>query len=209
MNAQDCSVLLKSIDKSYSGECKKGKANGNGHAVGKDSYKGEFKKGYPEGNGVYTWENGSVYTGEFKKGKKEGKGTLINIEEEKQVTVKGFWKEDKYLGQYQFSSKKIDKSSNISSYTLKEASQDVNAIRFYIKENQTMVTNPQLNIVPHHGNFTSVNKGREYYELVHVTYPFKARVQYKQEYVEFELFNAGSWNVRIEITEINGLNTGN
>ena len=45
-----CKVLMKEISGSYSGECKKGLADGKGEAKGVDRYIGAFKKGLPDGN---------------------------------------------------------------------------------------------------------------------------------------------------------------
>ena len=57
MAQSTCQVKLDAINVSYTGECKKGYANGHGEAKGeKDSYKGGFKKGLPHGFGIYTWE---------------------------------------------------------------------------------------------------------------------------------------------------------
>jgi hypothetical protein len=75
--AQDCSVEKAEIKGSYSGDCKKGKANGKGKAAGTDSYEGDFRAGLPDGNGTYKWSNGNEYTGAFAKGLKEGRGTLV------------------------------------------------------------------------------------------------------------------------------------
>ena len=63
--AQDCKVLKESISGSYTGDCKKGRAHGEGTAKGEDSYTGEFKKGLPHGFGKYTWADGSMYEGDF------------------------------------------------------------------------------------------------------------------------------------------------
>lgn len=72
----DCEVKLKAISGTYTGECKKGLANGVGKAVGTDQYEGEFKKGLPHGNGIYTWADGNQFKGKFSKGEKKGKGVL-------------------------------------------------------------------------------------------------------------------------------------
>src|SRR5664279_1389178 len=74
--AQPCEVNIDSLKGQYSGDCKKGKAEGQGTATGIDSYTGSFKNGYPEGQGKYTWKNGNWYEGEWKKGLYEGQGTL-------------------------------------------------------------------------------------------------------------------------------------
>ena len=39
-----CEVLLNDIKGTYDGNCKKGKADGFGKAVGTDTYEGEFKE---------------------------------------------------------------------------------------------------------------------------------------------------------------------
>ena len=76
----DCKVLLDSLKGTYTGECKNGKANGTGKAVGINTYDGEFKNGLPEGKGKYTWSNGDYYFGSWKKGQKDGKGELHHFE---------------------------------------------------------------------------------------------------------------------------------
>ena len=81
----DCKVLLDSLKGSYDGDCKSGKASGNGKAVGINSYEGEFKNGLPEGKGKYTWSNGDYYYGSWKKGQKEGKGELHQFDKEKKT----------------------------------------------------------------------------------------------------------------------------
>lgn len=201
--AQDCKVLLAPINQSYEGECKRGKADGEGAAVGLDRYTGHFKKGYPHGEGVYTYNNGDVYKGTFVKGLKNGKGTLTKAD----GSVKeGFWKEGDYTGLYKTPYKKLDKSQNISSYTIATAKFNTNTIRFYVKEDQNNVRNPGANIVLHNGNYTNEVKTRDYLELLGVTFPFKAKIYFNQDYIEFEIFNSGSWNITTSITNINGLN---
>ena len=59
--SQPCSVSVDSLKGEYNGDCKKGKAEGKGTAVGIDSYKGNFKNGYPNGEGKYIWKNGLCF----------------------------------------------------------------------------------------------------------------------------------------------------
>ena len=94
----ECKVLLPGIAGTYTGECKKGLADGEGVAIGTDSYRGSFRKGLPDGEGTYTWATGEVYRGQWKKGMREGKGTFTFRITERDSVQEGYWKEDHYLG---------------------------------------------------------------------------------------------------------------
>lgn len=203
VTAQDCKVLLKTINQSYEGDCKKGKADGQGQAKGEDTYVGTFKKGVPHGEGVYTWTaTGDIYKGSWEKGKKNGQGNLVKVDG---AIVSGFWKNDEYIGLYEDPYKKLDKSSNVSAFTIKSAEGKSNGIRFYIKEDQKQVRNPAANVVVHHGNYTTVTNTSNYVELQNVTFPFKAKVYFGQEFIEFEIFQENMWDIRTDITRIKGL----
>ena len=56
--AQDCVVSVAALSGKYEGDCKNGKADGNGKAMGEDAYEGAFRSGLPDGKGKYTWKNG-------------------------------------------------------------------------------------------------------------------------------------------------------
>ncbi len=102
--AQSCIISVATLEGSYTGDCKNGKANGIGTATGTDTYTGNFVNGYPEGEGKYTWKNGNVYDGFWKKGLFEGKGTLKKADDTKTdslIIITGFWKKGKYIGQYE------------------------------------------------------------------------------------------------------------
>ena len=94
----ECKVLLPGLAGTYSGECKKGLADGEGEAVGTDSYRGSFRKGLPDGEGTYTWATGEVYRGQWKKGLREGQGTFTFRVNYRDSVQAGYWKEDHYLG---------------------------------------------------------------------------------------------------------------
>lgn len=103
-NAQtgNCEVAMEQIKGSYSGDCVNGKAHGHGKSTGNDVYEGDFKKGYPDGRGKYVWQNRNFYEGEFRKGHLEGQGEMHYVAVSGQDSViKGFWKNDKYIGQYE------------------------------------------------------------------------------------------------------------
>ena len=95
----ECNVLLPGLAGTYSGECKKGLADGEGEAIGTDIYRGSFRKGLPDGEGTYTWATGEVYRGQWKKGMRDGEGTFTFSINERDSVQAGYWKEDHYLGE--------------------------------------------------------------------------------------------------------------
>ena len=92
------SVLKKELVGTYTGDLKKGLADGKGTAKGQDTYTGDFKKGKPDGIGVYTDSLGNVYTGAFRNGQKDGKGIMTMVGVKKDSVIKGYWEYDKYIG---------------------------------------------------------------------------------------------------------------
>lgn len=97
ISAQDtqCKVLMPSISGTYTGDCKKGLAQGKGISQGTDRYEGQFVKGLPQGKGTYTWADGSVYTGQWENGLRDGAGEMVHADGN---TETGYWKGDKYAG---------------------------------------------------------------------------------------------------------------
>jgi len=93
-----CKVLKTEISWSYTGECRKGLAEGSGEATGVDFYKGDFVKGLPEGKGIYIWENGDIYEGDWKKGMKHGYGIYTFTNNNRDSVLAGEWKRDVYMG---------------------------------------------------------------------------------------------------------------
>ncbi|MDD7888013.1 hypothetical protein [Flavivirga sp. 57AJ16] len=206
LQAQNCKVLLHTINESYSGDCKKGKAHGQGIAKGTDTYNGQFKKGLPNGFGTYTWSNGNVYEGAFKKGKKEGQGKLTFKNDS---IITGFWKKDVYLGLFEKPYTKIDKSQNVSAFNLVKVQDDMNSLRFYVKINQKYEKSPHMNIVVHSGQYQSQLNNNDFVELTNVIFPIKLKAYYKQDFIEIEIFQPGLWEIRTDITLMKGLNTQN
>ena len=64
--AQNCKVLDPDLAGVYTGECKNGKAEGLGKAIGTNTYEGEFKAGLPDGTG-FKDTKGNSFKGRFKK----------------------------------------------------------------------------------------------------------------------------------------------
>lgn len=203
VSAQDCKVLLKTINESYKGDCKRGKADGKGVALGVDSYNGQFKKGLPHGKGTYTWKDGKIFEGEFFKGKKKGFGKLTIKPDS---IIKGFWKNDEYIGLFENAFKKINKSQNVSGYRINKVQNDINNLRFYVKVNNEQIKYPRLNFVVHSGRFQTQTDNNDFVELTNVTFPIKLKAYYNQDFIEIEIFQPGLWEIRTDITYIKGLN---
>ena len=119
--AQDkCKVLIERISDSYDGDCKKGFAHGKGIAKGVDSYNGSFKKGYPHGKGKYQWDHGVVYEGQWNKGMKAGAGLMTVPTTKGDSIVKGFWRDNRYLGETNIPSYSVRNKFNLERYTIKK-----------------------------------------------------------------------------------------
>ncbi|MBE0675814.1 MAG: hypothetical protein IH591_14235 [Bacteroidales bacterium] len=78
---EGCKVLVPALEGKYTGDCRRGLANGEGSAVGTDSYQGGFRNGLPHGYGVYTYSDGIKYIGNFLNGKRDGHGFLSKPKE--------------------------------------------------------------------------------------------------------------------------------
>lgn len=100
LNSQEtCRVKMSTISDTYKGTCRQGLADGQGEASGIDFYTGSFRKGFPDGYGIYVWRTGEKYEGEWKKGMRHGKGIFTFRYFDRDTTITGVWKEDKYVGE--------------------------------------------------------------------------------------------------------------
>gem|GEM_PF-244075 len=95
----DCEVRMPGIQDKYEGECRWGRAHGEGKAEGDDSYEGEFRRGWPHGEGTYKWANGDVYDGEWRNGRRSGEGTYEWATGE---VYSGEWRDDMRHGQGEY-----------------------------------------------------------------------------------------------------------
>lgn len=121
----ECQVLIPALAGSYTGECRKGLANGEGVAKGLDKYEGHFFKGKPDGKGTYTWADGSYYEGNWKNGMKEGEGKIVRGDS----VITGFWKADVYKGKKQMPAYRVVTSRNVGRYTITKTADPGNGIR--------------------------------------------------------------------------------
>ncbi|PCE63633.1 MORN repeat-containing protein [Sediminicola luteus] len=196
-NAQ-CKVLKQEISESYEGDCKKGKAHGQGVAKGTDSYEGEFSKGQPNGQGTYTFANGDVYIGQFKKGKKHGEGTMTKADK---LTVKGYWDNDAYIGTEKTPYKIIRKSRFVGNvnFSRKEGADQI----IVTVQIGGRIQNANLNITPLEGSHGVVMNNSQRTTIQSVIFPYRAKVSFnlngENHDVEFRISHGGTWNLKIPV----------
>jgi len=197
----DCKVMLPGIHGTYTGDCKKGLAQGNGVAQGVDRYEGHFLKGLPDGKGIYRWADGSYYDGEWKSGMLEGKGRMVKGDS----VITGYWKANKYHGNKPPVSYKITANRNVQRYTITKSVEVENGVRIKLmlggKENGEI------------GDFSlAYTSGSEYSNigligLQNTNIPLDVTIKYTtwnqlhsaQYEVLFELtiLESGTWNITL------------
>lgn len=157
---QDCEVSVSSLVGSYTGDCKGGKANGKGKAIGKDSYEGNFKNGYPDGEGIYKYQNGNFYSGSFSKGLMQGKGEFhyLNLNKEDSI-VRGVWA-DNIHRDYDKEYIIISKTSAIVKFNIKEIKGD--ATNRIIIESKPLMKSASLSSIQSSKNESNGSPGSGY-----------------------------------------------
>jgi hypothetical protein len=196
-----CKVMMPSISGTYTGECRKGLAHGQGTSEGTDRYSGGFRNGLPHGTGTYTWADGSVYEGRWNNGQKNGEGKMII----RDSTYSGIWKEDKYIGKIIISPYKIDRSQNITktSFFKSKSTFYVIRIRFF----QGAVEQGGLRSVDLAYNSGEQFRDGSIYGIQHPSFPIDIRIKFTADnifataqfdgYFDFTINEPGSWDVRI------------
>ncbi len=135
VKSQDsCIVLTSKLQGTYTGDCKKGLAHGEGTAIGIDTYMGEWKKGVPHGFGKYIWSTGESYEGEWKKGKKNGRGEYHILNNGKDSLITGIWEMGVYKGKERIKPQ-IIQNFNIDKYQIHEVNIYQNRVLFDFRQN--------------------------------------------------------------------------
>ncbi|MBK8504163.1 MAG: hypothetical protein IPL46_19320 [Saprospiraceae bacterium] len=201
----DCKVLLDKIGSQYTGDCKKGLAEGAGSAQGEDKYEGEFKKGLPNGSGVYTFGNGDVYTGEFKKGLKDGKGKMmIKLGGDQTREQVGFWIDDKYIGEHENPFEIQYKSADVLSVRISETknpANDGNALFIELQHKGRVQSSPDFGINVTSGSFSSRYQMGTSAKIIISRFPLGFSLSYMGETVELKFYQETSWNVKIDFNK--------
>jgi hypothetical protein len=201
--AQDtsCKVNMPSISGTYSGDCKKGLAHGQGTSEGIDKYSGSFRFGLPHGTGIYTWANGSRYEGNWSKGMKDGAGKIVT----RDSTYTGIWKEDIYIGKEIIPSYKVTHSQNITKWSFFKSKSTYNAIR--IRFYQGAVEGGGLISVDIANSAGEQYRDGGIYGIQHPSFPIDVRIrftattsfgssQFTGDFV-FTITEPGAWDVKI------------
>jgi hypothetical protein len=204
----DCVVLLPKISGKYEGDCKKGKANGVGKAVGEDIYEGEFKKGMPDGMGKYTWSNGNVFEGNWKDGVKEGEGKLVvkreNLADSAMV---GFWKDDEYIGKFENPFEIGSKSSNINKIMVVRKSIALNQVEINIMRKNSQVGISNLRINTNAGTFYDKKYTVSEFPLeMEIEFDSKSPTGFgaaKEKFTcKLKIMEEGNWQVTIDLANV-------
>lgn len=204
--AQDeCKVLLKDLDSTYIGSCKKGLAHGNGEAWGEFHYVGNFVKGLPHGQGKADYPDGNIYDGSWKKGLRNGKGSLTFFENGELVKKDYIWSKGKISREDLPPAYKVITKRNIN--RLRVFSQGGgNAVWFQPKSVGGADTEHEdLRITGSNGTETTLNYKVGY---ENVTFPFKGTVRYItwnklrtskfEVFLEIEILEPGNWMIEIQ-----------
>jgi hypothetical protein len=214
--AQNCAVEMESLIGTYTGDCKKGKANGKGKAVGTDTYEGDFKSGLPEGKGTYVWSNGNRFTGEFSGGLKEGAGIMFYKRENvKDSIVEGYWKKDIYTGREESAYKLIFKSKLVNDLEVEFKEDRYNRITFFITNTSgggfyvdgTQMTRMKVDEVQivsgAYGRlFINDNHAKKTESVLEdVIYPIRFKAIIGEEQVEMEFRKPGSYVITLRIND--------
>lgn len=208
----DCKVLLDSLKGTYTGDCKKGKADGTGKAVGTSTYEGEFKNGLPEGKGKYTWSNGDYYYGSWKKGMKDGMGQLHQFADGKENLVEGYWKKDNYRGEYENPYVITNVTSDVGRAQVTKMSDKESTVTVTVEnlgtgaslysssfQTTTVMTAHQVTRGGYVSKSSNALTNREVTTFRGVVFPFKCMFNFAQTMIEIEFFDKGSWDVLVPI----------
>jgi len=203
--AQECKVLVKNLEGSYTGDCKKGLAQGKGMAQGVDRYEGSFKKGYPQGKGTYTWSTGEVYTGEWNMGLRDGYGKYMFRSNNRDTVLDGMWKNDKYIGPKPIPPKITQKQNIISANFRRVGDGDKLSITF---SQAGAVRTDMIDDLSVSGSSGSPYNSGNIFMYQNISFPFTCRITYKgwnklktvqfDCILEFTIAQPGTWELKVE-----------
>jgi len=188
----NCKVLKPEIAISYSGECKKGLANGKGVAEGIDKYEGRFKEGLPQGNGTYKYANGDIYDGDFKEGMRSGNGKFTFKFLGRDSTYMGIWNEDKLVKKIIPPAYTVTQKLNLQRYTVTKINSGNRVMFAFMQNGSNNRSVSGLLFAESGGNL--INIGQEQ-GFDNISFPFNCKVSYSS----LNSFRTSSTNIIFEI----------
>lgn len=197
---QECRVLLPGIAGSYSGECKKGLAEGEGTASGVDTYTGSFRKGLPDGEGKYKWASGAVYEGHWKDGLRDGHGTYRFRSGERDSIQTGYWKDDIYQGARQIASYAVTGRIGVTRTTFIKQGNTENFVSFKFARTGTTSYNIEGLILQ--GSSGSESVTTAFTGFTETSFPFTGKVQFRAPNLLNTVIN--NYELRFTINEPGG-----
>lgn len=184
--AQNCSVKDPNISGSYEGDCRRGKAHGEGIAKGKDTYEGEFRKGEKHGQGTYTYQNGNIFKGEFEEDQRYGFGKFVSATDSTQ-NKEGFWKGKNFMGKNKESLKgyKIIVAQNVNEPSFSKGKGDENKLTITVRDINKGIKNLSISDYgaarPQQVQYFSSGdsgSGTAILPVLDINYPFEATISY-------------------------------
>ncbi len=164
------------LNSEYSGECRKGLADGKGEAIGVDHYIGWFKKGVPHGQGIYEWSTGEKHEGFWKNGLRQGAGTYYFFTKTgKDTLISGKWVKDEYVEEktndpdYKVTNKR---SINRVSFIRQGEGNEIR-VKIFSKGSETMPDD--LMILGDSGNTRTEGRSRIFEGI---SFPFEGRITF-------------------------------
>ena len=200
----NCKVLKPEIAAIYSGDCKKGLANGKGKAEGIDKYEGRFKDGLPNDNGTYQYANGDIYQGDFKNGMKNGSGSFNFKYMSKDSTYQGIWKEDVFVKKIVPPAYSISQNLNIQRYSVRKSNTGNRIMFAFIQNGKSNVSITGLSFAQSDGSPLDIGQERGF---DNIRFPFTCKVSYTslnsfqsasfQNIFEIQINEPGQWMVTL------------
>lgn len=226
-DSSNCKVKDDALKGSYSGDCKNGLANGIGKASGpEDSYSGEFKDGLPDGHGTYKWKNGNWIEADWSKGKLNGFSIMhyLDVHGKDSLSQEGWYKKGKYIGEYEKPYLVYSTSSSLTRTEFRKSPNksgknfqliiNINGITGDIRKDAgavvPMITDIQLirgdggpinemdNQVFNRPTQAETIGGNHHYIFQDVKYPVRLKVKMGIEYIDFQIFEKGDWQLDMQ-----------
>jgi hypothetical protein len=201
---ETCKVLKPEIAGKYTGDCKKGLANGKGIAEGTDKYEGKFKDGLPNGSGTYKYANGDVYEGDFHEGLKNGRGKFSFKYAGKDSTYLGIWENDRFVKKIVPPPYIVSQKLNVQRYTVQKVGPGNRVMFSFMQNGMNNRSISSLSFAENSGSATTIGLDQGFDSI---RFPFSCKVNYStpnslrtatyEVVFEIEINEPGQWLVTL------------